>query len=45
MEKIFIGLNILGLIIALVGVFIEPVLIRFIIVGVGTTLAGIRISY
>ena len=45
MKKIEIGLNILGLIVALVGVFIEPTWVRFTIVGVGTFLSSIRINY
>lgn len=45
MGKIEILFNVLGLIIALVGVFIEPIWVRFCIVGLGTFLSSIRINY
>jgi len=44
MKKIEVTMNILGMIIALVGVFIEPTWVRFTIVGLGTLLGSIRID-
>lgn len=45
MEKFVVFINILGLMIALVGVFVEPTWARFVVVGLGTLLSSVRIGY
>lgn len=44
MRNINIMMNILGMLVAMAGVFIEPILVRVIVVFLGVFLSSIRIN-